>query len=160
MYSRVFQYFCRLYSIISYDKIMAINPCAMQYILVVYLFVYIDISYVYRHVCLLSYMFMYVFIHNSLYLLIPCTSCAPPFYLSPLVNTSCFLYLWVCFCFAYTFICIIFLDFIYKWYPTVFVFLSLSLNNNFLEFTSIKSTPLKCLIQCLFRIFIRLFNHH
>ena len=32
------QYFCRLYSIISYYKIMAIIPCAIQYILVAYLF--------------------------------------------------------------------------------------------------------------------------
>ena len=29
-------YFCRLYSIKSYYKIMAIIPCAMQYILVAY----------------------------------------------------------------------------------------------------------------------------
>ena len=38
MYSTVIQYFCRLYSIIGYYKIMGIIPCAIQYILVAYLF--------------------------------------------------------------------------------------------------------------------------
>ena len=33
VYSIVIQYFCRLYSIIGYYKIMAIIPCAIQYIL-------------------------------------------------------------------------------------------------------------------------------
>ena len=38
MYSIVIQYFYRLYSIIGFYKIMGIIPCAIQYILFVYLF--------------------------------------------------------------------------------------------------------------------------
>ena len=38
VYSIVIQCFYRLYSIKSYYRIIAINPCAIQYILVAYLF--------------------------------------------------------------------------------------------------------------------------
>ena len=38
MYTIVIQYFCRLYSIIGYYKIMGIIPCAIKHILVAYLF--------------------------------------------------------------------------------------------------------------------------
>ena len=42
------------------------------------------------------------------------------------VVVVCFLCLWVCLCFACRIICITFLDFTYKWYHTVFVFLCLA----------------------------------
>ena len=38
VYGIVILYFCRLYPIINYYKIMSIIPCAIQYILVAYLF--------------------------------------------------------------------------------------------------------------------------
>ena len=71
----------------------------------------------------ISLLFIY-FIHSSLYLLIPCHYLASPPSLSPLVTTSLFSISVSLFLFS-VYICLYyFLDSTYKWYYTVFVFLS------------------------------------
>ena len=80
--------FKKLFSIEGYYKISNIVPCAIYYVLVVYL--------------------LYIYI-NSMYLFFSNSQFVPPPYLSHLVTIS-FLSLWVFFYFINIFICIILSD--------------------------------------------------
>ena len=90
MYRLAIQVFCRSYSIIVYDNILGIIPCAIQSVFVDYLF--------YGHCLFYGQQFVSV---NPKGLTCP----SPPWW-----QQVCSLYLWLYFCFVSKFICTVFLD--------------------------------------------------